>query len=108
MCVVVRCRISTANRCTLRLKILYYPHMRIFLAGAAGVIGCRLTPLLVLMGHQVTGTTRSAEKVGQIEAMCGQPIVVDAFDAAALSKAVGAARPEIVIHQLTDLASAPD
>src|SRR5256885_16718608 len=81
--------------------------MRVFLAGAAGVIGRRLTPLLVLMGHQVTGTTRSAEKAGQIEAMCGQPVVVDAFDAAALSKAVVAARPEITIHQLTDLASAP-
>src|SRR5436190_22784152 len=81
--------------------------MRIFLAGAAGVIGRRLTPLLVLMGHQVTGTTRSAEKAGQIEAMCGQPVVVDVFDAVALTEAVIAARPEIVIHQLTDLPSAP-
>src|SRR2546421_7067739 len=81
--------------------------MRIFLAGAAGVIGRRLTPLLVLMGHQVTGTTRSAEKAGQIEAMCGQPIVVDVLDAAALTKAVVATRPAVVIHQLTDLPSAP-
>jgi nucleoside-diphosphate-sugar epimerase len=81
--------------------------MRIFLAGAAGVIGRRLTPLLVLMGHQVTGTTRSAEKAGQIEAMCGQPVVVDVFDADALTAAVIAARPDAVIHQLTDLPSAP-
>src|SRR2546421_180698 len=81
--------------------------MRIFLAGAAGVIGRRLTPLLVLMGHQVTGTTRSAEKAGQIEAMCGQPVVVDVFDGAALIEAAVAARPDVVIHQLTDLPSAP-
>jgi len=81
--------------------------MRIFLAGAAGVIGRRLTPLLVLMGHQVTGTTRSPEKAGQIEAMCGQPVVVDVFDADALTAAVIAARPDVVIHQLTDLPSAP-
>jgi nucleoside-diphosphate-sugar epimerase len=81
--------------------------MRIFLAGAAGVIGRRLTPLLVLMGHQVTGTTRSADKAGQIEAMCGQPVVVDVFDADALTAAVIAARPDAVIHQLTDLPSAP-
>jgi nucleoside-diphosphate-sugar epimerase len=81
--------------------------MRIFLAGAAGVIGRRLTPLLVLMGHQVTGTTRSADKAAQIEAMCGQPVVVDAFDADALTAAVIAARPDVVIHQLTDLPSAP-
>jgi nucleoside-diphosphate-sugar epimerase len=81
--------------------------MRIFLAGAAGVIGRRLTPLLVLMGHQVTGTTRSPEKAGQIEASCGQPVVVDVFDADALTAAMIAARPEVVIHQLTDLPSAP-
>ena len=77
--------------------------MRIFLAGAAGVIGRRLTPPLVLMGHEVTGTTRSAAKAGSIEAMCGRPVIVDAFDADALKQAVVAARPDIVIHQLTDL-----
>src|SRR5213083_410602 len=81
--------------------------MRIFLAGAAGVIGRRLTPLLVLMGHQVTGTTRSAAKAIQIEASCGQPVVVDVFDADALTRAVVAARPDVVIHQLTDIPSAP-
>ncbi|MEA2929648.1 MAG: hypothetical protein QOG38_2076 [Hyphomicrobiales bacterium] len=81
--------------------------MRIFLAGAAGVIGRCLTPLLVLMGHEVTGTTRSAEKAGSIEAMCARPAVVDAFDAEALTRAAVAARPEVVIHQLTDLPSAP-
>jgi nucleoside-diphosphate-sugar epimerase len=81
--------------------------MRIFLAGAAGVIGRRLTPLLVLLGHEVTGTTRSAEKAGSIEAMCARPAVVDVFDAEALTRAMAAARPEVVIHQLTDLPSAP-
>ena len=81
--------------------------MRIFLAGAAGVIGRRLTPLLVLMGHEVTGTTRSAARAGQIEASCGRPVVVDVFDAAALTRVMLEARPEIVIHQLTDLPSDP-
>jgi nucleoside-diphosphate-sugar epimerase len=81
--------------------------MRIFLAGAAGVVGRRLTPLLVLMGHEVTGTTRSAAKAGAIEAMCARPVVLDVFDAAGLTEAVVAARPDVVIHQLTDLPSAP-
>jgi nucleoside-diphosphate-sugar epimerase len=81
--------------------------MRIFLAGAAGAIGRRLTPLLVLMGHEVTGTTRSPDKAGSLEAMCARPVVVDAFDADALTAAVMAARPDVVIHQLTDLPSAP-
>src|SRR5215471_3245602 len=81
--------------------------MRIFLAGAAGAIGRRLTPLLVLMGHEVTGTTRSADKAGALEAMGGRPVIVDVFDAAAMRAAVVAARPDVVIHQLTDLPAAP-
>ena len=51
--------------------------MRVFLAGAGGVIGRRLTPLLVKMGHQVAGTTRSADKAGAIRAMGAEPVVVD-------------------------------
>ena len=82
--------------------------MRIFLAGAAGVIGRRLTPLLVLTGHEVTGTTRSAAKAGSIEAMCGRPVIADVFDADALKQVVVAARPDIVVHQLTDLPDVND
>ena len=83
--------------------------MRIFLAGAAGVIGRRLTPLLVLTGHHVTGTTRSAEKAGQIEAMCAQPVVVDVFDAGALTQA---AVPRPIIQKInkdvTDMLRNPE
>lgn len=81
--------------------------MRIFLAGAGGVIGRQLTPLLVKAGHAVTGTTRTADKAGAIAALGAAPMVVDVFDAQALAKAVQAATPEVVIHQLTDLAFAP-
>ncbi len=77
--------------------------MRILLAGATGAIGRRLTPLLVAAGHQVTGTTRSAEKAGALKAQGAQAAVVDVFDAKALHEAVARARPEVVIHQLTDL-----
>lgn len=76
---------------------------RIFLAGASGAIGRRLIPLLLQAGHSVVGTTRSAAKADLLRAAGIEPVVVDVFDAAALMKAVGAARPEIVIHQLTDL-----
>lgn len=79
--------------------------MRIFLAGAAGAIGRRLVPLLVAEGHEVTGTTRSPEKAKALQTMGATPAVVDVFDAAALNQAVAAARPEAVIHQLTDLSA---
>ena len=82
--------------------------MRVFLAGAGGVIGRRLTPLLVKMGHQVAGTTRSADKAGAIRAMGAEPVVVDVFDAEALKRALAAAKPDAVIHQLTDLAYGPN
>lgn len=77
--------------------------MRIFLAGATGAIGSRLLPLLVAAGHDVTGTTRSSERTGVIENAGGNPIAVDVYDVDALTAAVVAARPELVIHQLTDL-----
>jgi len=81
--------------------------MRIFLAGAGGAIGRRLTPLLRAAGHEVTGTTRSADKVDALRALGATPVVVDVFDAEALKRAVVAARPQAIIHQLTDLAFAP-
>ncbi len=77
--------------------------MRIFLAGATGVIGVPLTPLLLAAGHAVSGTTRSAEKAAGLKTIGVEAIVVDVFDAAALRDAVVGARPEVVIHQLTDL-----
>lgn len=77
--------------------------MRIFLAGASGVIGRPLTPLLLAAGHTVTGTTRSAAKAAELKASGVAPIVVDVFDAAALRDAVVGARPDVVMHQLTDL-----
>ncbi len=81
--------------------------MNIFLAGAGGVIGQRLTPLLVAAGHRVTGTTRSADKAAAVAALGAVPVVVDVFDADGLTRAVAAAKPDVVIHQLTDLNSAP-
>src|SRR3954452_12324413 len=77
--------------------------MRIFLAGAGGDVGRRLLPLLLGAGHQVTGTTRSPDKAAQLRSAGVTPAVVDVFDTDALRAAVIAARPEVIIHQLTDL-----
>ena len=75
--------------------------VRIFLAGATGAIGTRLVPLLG--SYEVFGTTRSADKAPLLRELGARPVVVDVFDAAALAKAVAAAKPQVVIHQLTDL-----
>ena len=77
--------------------------MRVFLAGASGAIGRRLVPLLLRAGHQVTGTTRSAETSGELATAGVEPAVFDVYDAPAVVAAMRAAKPEIVIHQLTDL-----
>lgn len=81
--------------------------MRIFLAGATGVVGRRLAGLLRDAKHEVAGTTRTQAKSQVLRALGIAPIVVDVFDADALARAVAAARPDVIIHQLTDLPSAP-
>src|SRR5262245_48510710 len=77
--------------------------MRIFLAGATGVIGRRLVPLLVRGLHEVTGTTRDASKANALAVAGVEPLVVDMFDADRVTAGVIAARPDVIIHQLTDL-----
>ena len=77
--------------------------MRVFLAGATGVIGRRLLGLLISEGHEVTGMTRSAQRAESLRARGAQPVVADALDAGAVRAAVMQARPEAVIHQLTSL-----
>lgn len=77
--------------------------MRIFLAGASGVIGTRVVPLLVGAGHEVAGTTRSAAKAELVRGLGAEPVVVDVYDAPALREAVVAFAPDLVMHQLTDL-----
>jgi len=79
----------------------------IFLAGATGVIGRRLVPLLVRSGYSVTGTTRSPSKTEIIERLGGTPVVVNVLDDDAIEAAVVRARARILIHQLTDLDTAP-
>jgi nucleoside-diphosphate-sugar epimerase len=77
--------------------------MRIVLAGATGAIGKRLVPLLRKAGHHIVGTTRSTAKAEALRAAGVEAVVVDVFDAPALTREVSAARPDVVIHQLTDL-----
>ena len=77
--------------------------MRVLVVGASGVIGTRLVPRLAEHGHQVTGTSRSAAKAGQLRSLGAEPAVLDALDAAAVHAVVAQARPDAIIYQSTAL-----
>jgi 2-alkyl-3-oxoalkanoate reductase len=78
--------------------------MRVFLAGATGALGRHLVPMLVAAGHEVTATTRTPGKVAQVREAGAEPVVVDGLDREAVIAAVGAAGPEVIVHQMTALA----
>jgi nucleoside-diphosphate-sugar epimerase len=82
--------------------------MRIFLAGASGVIGVRLIPLLVGGGHTVAGMTRTAGKAAALRELGAEPVVCDVYNADRLVQSVTAFGPDLVMHQLTDLPDQAD
>jgi nucleoside-diphosphate-sugar epimerase len=77
--------------------------MRVFVAGGTGVIGRRLVPQLVARGHQVTATTMSAAKLGLLQQLGADGVVMDGLDAVSVGAAVAAARPDAIVHQMTGL-----
>ena len=77
--------------------------MKVFVAGATGVLGRELVPQLVARGHEVVGMTRSASKQDLVRGLGARPVVADALDPDAVAQAVAAAEPEVVVHQLTAL-----
>jgi nucleoside-diphosphate-sugar epimerase len=84
--------------------------MRVFVAGGTGVIGRRLVPQLVARGHQVTATTTGPGKLGSLEQLGADAVVMDGLDAVSVGEAVAAARPDAIVHQMTAIrvAGKPD
>jgi nucleoside-diphosphate-sugar epimerase len=77
--------------------------MRVFVAGASGAIGMPLVRQLVAAGHEVTGMTRREDGAERLRNLGAEAAVCDVFDVEGLNNAAGAARPEVVVHQLTAL-----
>ncbi len=75
--------------------------MRVFVAGATGAIGKQLVPRLVEAGHEVHGMTRSESKQAMLRELGAVPVVADALDLDQVAEAVGRARPDVIVHQLT-------
>lgn len=82
--------------------------MRVFIAGSTGVLGRRLVPILVSAGHEVVGTTRSRRKAAMLRSGGAEPVVADALNGAAMRAAVRAARPHVIVHELTALEGRTD
>ena len=80
--------------------------MSVFVAGGSGTIGLPLVRALVAAGHKVTAMTRSTNKEGALLALGASVAIADALDRDAVARAVDAARPTHVIHQLTALPKA--
>ena len=79
--------------------------MRVFVTGATGALGRHLVPGLVATGHEVTATTRTPGKVAQLRAAGAEPVIVDGLDRQAVITAVVAAAPQVIVHEMTSLAS---
>jgi 2-alkyl-3-oxoalkanoate reductase len=77
--------------------------MKVFVAGATGVLGRQLVPQLVARGHEVIGMTRTASKRDGLRALGARPVVADALDPDAVAEAVASAEPEVIVHELTAL-----
>jgi nucleoside-diphosphate-sugar epimerase len=77
--------------------------MKVFVAGATGVLGTALVPQLVARGHEVVGMTRTTSKQDGLRALGARPVVADALDPDAVAQAVASAEPEVIVHQLTAL-----
>ena len=77
--------------------------MKVFVAGASGVVGRPLVRQLVAAGHEVTGTTRREERMEEIRAAGATPVRCNVLSGDEANKALHRARPEVVINQLTSL-----
>jgi nucleoside-diphosphate-sugar epimerase len=77
--------------------------MHVLVAGATGAIGRPLVRQLVAAGHDVSGTTRSDRGAARVVDDGGRAVVVDALDRDTLIEAVVAAKPDVIVHELTQI-----
>jgi len=79
--------------------------MKVFVAGASGAMGHQLVPRLVTAGHDVVGMTRTPAKREMLVALGAEPVVADALNAQQVAQAVRTAQPDVIVHELTAIAS---
>jgi nucleoside-diphosphate-sugar epimerase len=82
--------------------------VRVFVAGGTGVVGRRLVPQLVAQGHHVTATTTGPSRLGMLEQLGADAVVMNGLDGMSVGEAVAAARPDVIVHQMTAITGKPD
>jgi nucleoside-diphosphate-sugar epimerase len=82
--------------------------MKVLVAGATGALGRQLVPKLVAAGHQVSGTTRTKAKFLMLRDLGATPVELDALDPDSVARAVAAAEPDVIVHELTALSGELD
>jgi 2-alkyl-3-oxoalkanoate reductase len=82
--------------------------MRVFVAGGTGAMGRYLIPALIADGHQVTASTRAADRSADLTAAGAVPVVMDGLDRDSVLAAVQNAAPEVIVHQMTALGVSKD
>ena len=75
--------------------------MKVFVAGATGVLGRAAVPRLIAAGHEVRGHARSPEKASQLRSQGAEPIEVDLFDPSSVRAAVDGC--DAVVHMATHI-----
>lgn len=82
--------------------------MRIFIAGATGVIGIRLVAVLIKDGHSVAGMTRSKDKMHLLVELGAEGVLCNVYDEKQVTRVVAAYDPNLIIDLLTDLPDRSD
>jgi len=73
--------------------------MKVFIAGASGVLGRRLIGQFKAKGHSVVGQVRSSKAEAAVREVGGDPRQADLFDSESLARAADGC--EVVIHAAT-------
>jgi nucleoside-diphosphate-sugar epimerase len=82
--------------------------MKVLVAGATGAVGRRLVPQLVARGHEVVGTTRTADKLPLLRELGADGVLMDGLNAVDVQDVVADEKPDAIVHQMTALAESLD
>ena len=75
--------------------------MKVFVAGATGVLGRAAVPQLLAAGHEVFGLARTPEKLLRVKMMNAEPMRGDVLDADAMRRIVTEIQPDAIVNLAT-------